>query len=380
VCDSQLFWNAEIPEQWSPRYIGNTLGDPHRRAPHGRIWIDNFQGLAGQIILNANNNSVSDPASHADYWKGEVIVGPAAYGVSDPAALILDSAIVLSPDATDPSNLAPFYGVESGKLGGGAAGVAPFRLYNADCFPRNDSLVPAVPPLPATTIVQTDFQAGGTNDAHPVNIRFYGPITKSSGLWNANVRIHCIPLSSQPNTCTTAGWQDITGLLLVRGPGDSNWMDPRSLGLSRASPMMIVGPGIYRVTFTGVKCLGLIGNPVPRPLVFVGDECPEDAYYFRVGQDCPRNGDIAGDDIDDSVQDGVFHCPSGCADFNNSGGISVQDIFDFLTAWFLQCPGPLDPVTGPCFNSADFNRANGITVQDIFDFLAAWFQGNNCQP
>ncbi len=51
------------------------------------------------------------------------------------------------------------------------------------------------------------------------------------------------------------------------------------------------------------------------------------------------------------------------ADFNNSGTLSVQDIFDFLSAWFA-----VDP-------RADFNGANGVSVQDIFDFLAAWFAG-----
>ena len=53
-------------------------------------------------------------------------------------------------------------------------------------------------------------------------------------------------------------------------------------------------------------------------------------------------------------------CP---ADFNQSGGITVQDIFDFLAAYFAQFP------------SADFNHSGGITVQDIFDFLAAYFTG-----
>ena len=51
------------------------------------------------------------------------------------------------------------------------------------------------------------------------------------------------------------------------------------------------------------------------------------------------------------------------ADFNNSGAVTVQDIFDFLAAWFAANP------------SADINDAGGITVQDIFDFLAAWFAG-----
>ena len=53
-------------------------------------------------------------------------------------------------------------------------------------------------------------------------------------------------------------------------------------------------------------------------------------------------------------------CP---ADFNCSGTLSVQDIFDFLAAWFASAP------------AADFNGVNGITPQDIFDFLAAWFAG-----
>jgi hypothetical protein len=50
------------------------------------------------------------------------------------------------------------------------------------------------------------------------------------------------------------------------------------------------------------------------------------------------------------------------ADFNQSGGVSVQDIFDFLAAWFAGDP------------HADFN-GGGVGVQDIFDFLAAWFSG-----
>jgi hypothetical protein len=53
-------------------------------------------------------------------------------------------------------------------------------------------------------------------------------------------------------------------------------------------------------------------------------------------------------------------CP---ADFNNSGVLEVQDIFDFLNAWFA---GNL---------SADFNNSGVLEVQDIFDFLNAWFAG-----
>lgn len=48
-------------------------------------------------------------------------------------------------------------------------------------------------------------------------------------------------------------------------------------------------------------------------------------------------------------------------DWNQSGEISVQDIFDFLASWFA--------------GNGDFNAMSGNTPQDIFDFLAAWFGG-----
>ena len=53
-------------------------------------------------------------------------------------------------------------------------------------------------------------------------------------------------------------------------------------------------------------------------------------------------------------------CP---ANYNGTGGVSVQDIFDFLSAWFASS------------TTADFNGAGGVSVQDIFDFLSAWFAG-----
>ena len=56
-------------------------------------------------------------------------------------------------------------------------------------------------------------------------------------------------------------------------------------------------------------------------------------------------------------------CP---ADFNCQAGVTVQDVFDFLAAWF---DGDL---------RADVNQAGGVTVQDVFDYLGAWFEG--CGP
>jgi hypothetical protein len=55
--------------------------------------------------------------------------------------------------------------------------------------------------------------------------------------------------------------------------------------------------------------------------------------------------------------------PACRADFDRSGTLGTQDIFEFLNAWFA----------GEA--RADFNGADGLTVQDIFDFLNAWFAG-----
>ncbi len=60
--------------------------------------------------------------------------------------------------------------------------------------------------------------------------------------------------------------------------------------------------------------------------------------------------------------------PCCMADFNSSGGagggdVTVQDIFDFLSAYFA---GDL---------RTDINGSGALSVQDIFDFLAAYFEG-----
>jgi hypothetical protein len=56
-------------------------------------------------------------------------------------------------------------------------------------------------------------------------------------------------------------------------------------------------------------------------------------------------------------------CPITCrADFDCSGRLEVQDIFDFLNAWFAGSA------------AADFG-GGGLAVQDIFDYLNAWFAG-----
>lgn len=55
-------------------------------------------------------------------------------------------------------------------------------------------------------------------------------------------------------------------------------------------------------------------------------------------------------------------------DYDNSGTVGIQDIFNFLLAYFSGSPGPSPP-------SGDFDQSGGLSVQDIFAFLNAYFSG-----
>ena len=50
-------------------------------------------------------------------------------------------------------------------------------------------------------------------------------------------------------------------------------------------------------------------------------------------------------------------------DFNRSGTVSVQDVFDFLSAWFA---GDVE---------ADLDRSGAVTTQDLLTYLSAFFAG-----
>jgi probable HAF family extracellular repeat protein len=56
--------------------------------------------------------------------------------------------------------------------------------------------------------------------------------------------------------------------------------------------------------------------------------------------------------------------PPGCpADFNDSGTVTVEDLFEFLAAYFESD------------SRADVNASGAVTVQDIFDYLLVYFAG-----
>jgi Lamin Tail Domain len=109
--------------------------------------------------------------------------------------------------------------------------------------------------------------------------------------------------------------------------------------------------------------------------------CPQPSGSCCVGARCVTGvADAAAcNGLADPMQSGVFTAggttcnwpfmiggdtvsPCCLADYNKAGGLTVNDIFDFLTGWF----------NGSA--NADIN-GSGLSVNDIFDFLGAWFAG-----
>jgi hypothetical protein len=129
--------------------------------------------------------------------------------------------------------------------------------------------------------------------------------------------------------------------------------------------------------FTGSAGTWTFGTRLTAP-----DAAPGDGFGQSValqGSTVIVGAHLHDDEAGGTVDQGAAYifdigtCRPPCRpDFNGSGTISVQDIFDFLAAYFAGCTVPGAP---PCYASADFNGSGAISVQDIFDFLAAYFAG-----
>jgi len=112
-----------------------------------------------------------------------------------------------------------------------------------------------------------------------------------------------------------------------------------------AFTIRITGPSVQPVT--GACCRGSTCAAAVAPADCTG---PNSAF---------TGANIACNAPDNSTS------PCCKADFNHVAGITVQDIFDFLIAYFAGNA------------TADINGVDGITVGDIFAFLIAYF-ANAC--
>ena len=124
---------------------------------------------------------------------------------------------------------------------------------------------------------------------------------------------------------------------------------------SVVGPSACVGAG---VTYQGALTT-CAPNPCPQP---TGACCSGATCSVVVLANCTgANTRFAGaGSVCNAPGNNVSPCCK--ADFNGIGGVTVQDVFDYLTAWFA------------ADLQSDFN-GQGITVQDVFDYIGAWFVG-----
>jgi hypothetical protein len=131
-----------------------------------------------------------------------------------------------------------------------------------------------------------------------------------------------------------------------------------------SNPVLTVDGSTLRLTYEDAEWCGIhLQVIVHWTLTASASPVPAGMYDLQV-QTTPKPGDCATPRGPVSIGRVEVVEPCFCrADFNRSGGVSVQDIFDFLGAYFsndLQ---------------ADFNHSGGVSVQDIFDYLGAYFLG-----
>jgi hypothetical protein len=129
-------------------------------------------------------------------------------------------------------------------------------------------------------------------------------------------------------------------------------------GLSGGSvPGVDLGAGL--VTYDGTR----IVVPNPCNVVSTGACCSGSSCSATTSAACTgANTSFSGNGTACNAA-GNYTTPCCKADYNHVGGVTVQDIFDFLNGYFtvnLQ---------------ADANGNGAVTVQDIFDFLGAYFAG-----
>lgn len=101
------------------------------------------------------------------------------------------------------------------------------------------------------------------------------------------------------------------------------------------------------------------GFPCANPCGQIGACCHATACSVAVAATC--TGEFQGA----SSACGTLGNPTTCCPCNIDGvnGLEMKDVFDFLSMWLASDP------------KGDFNHDGVMAVQDIIDFVGAWFQG-----
>jgi hypothetical protein len=101
-------------------------------------------------------------------------------------------------------------------------------------------------------------------------------------------------------------------------------------------------------------------NPCPQPS---GACCNGTTCNIRTSTNCIATGGVYQGNGQPCLGQPGNRITCCTANFNGAGGLTVQDIFDFLGAYFSNNL------------AADVNHSGTLSVQDVFDFLGQYFAG-----
>lgn len=126
-------------------------------------------------------------------------------------------------------------------------------------------------------------------------------------------------------------------------------------------------PDLVTVNSTNLRntpnSVQIVRNGLPSPALTAGACCFGSSCVVVQALQCSSSGQTFLGAATTCNAAGVFNAPCCKADFNRVGGVTIQDIFDYLNAWFATQP------------TTDINASGSVTIQDLFDFLNAWFLG-----
>lgn len=318
----------------------------------GTITINQNQGIAGQVVVNA--------ASQSSTWTG-------------PVQSETGGSLLLLDDGASQPNQAPYYQRVSADLGGGAVGQVPFHTYDVDCNPPNDlpwDDLPGDNPL-----LNTAF-SDGTRSA---TMKFYGPVRSAAP---ANAEPWEKPVTFWFWLNRASQWTNLTGVVDIEMAEQGSGALSREIRITGTGELL--PPGFYAVTVNRTPrdvpnelyqyhayCDGTLTTVPPAPAANI-DGALE--YHFRLWPDCDDNGVI--DPVLTLCQgDPIGTC---CADIAGGGvtgtdpdnAVDGNDLVVFLI-WFEDglTEVDIDDGTGTCTPDA------AVDVNDLLYFLLRFEAG-----
>ena len=238
----------------------------------------------------------------------------------------------------------------------GAAG-ADYRALNGVCGGRG---------IVATTTPAAPFRV----NILPVD--FGGLPCGASNNYEMSVALAVVGSCCQPGTACVVNPQ-----LICLGVDGSVWTSGASCSPTSDSCLGVCCTGSTCVTSAATDCTAAGSTYV------AGGTCSPNSCAAALGVCCRGatcNSTVGSSSCTGTGTAGAFFvilsttCNSGAvsdapccfANYNKANGITVQDIFDFLSDWFAGSPFAKvggDGTSGP------------LSVQNIFDFLTNWFNG-----